>query len=134
MENAKVNEFELDGKEGKWHGRSVETSASDSVPMFDEGTGKHHILRTFEFSINPAVDKQLKDKRQKVDTQTIFNSHWPQISTMLWGDGLVANRDIPPKVVLGRNSYKIFVLCEAKLRTMINEKSKTLQEVFNPKK
>lgn len=126
--------FELEGTEGKWHGRAAETAAEDSVPMIDAGTGKHHILRSFEFAINPETDKLLKDKKIKANPQEIFNSHWPQIKTMIWGDGLIANEDIAPKVILGRGTYKIFILCEPKLRTIVADKAKTLQEIFAKKK
>lgn len=106
-----------------WYGSSIETSASDNTPMVDSGTGRTLILRVFEFAINPK-------EKERPNKQDLFNSHWPQLRIMLWGDGLVANQDVPPKVIVGRRRYRIFILCEPKFRTMVNDKTKTLQELF----
>lgn len=119
--------------EGTWHGREVSTSADEGVQMVDSGVGKPYILRTFEFAIDPMVNEKMKKEKQVVDKQMLFNSHWPQIRILLWGDGLVANEDVPPRIVVGKKSYRIFVLCEPKFRTMVADKPQTLQEVFKKK-
>lgn len=128
MDNPK--QFELKGTEGTWHGREIQTDTADSTPMVDGGTGKPYILRQFEFAINPQVNKELKDKKIKVSRQELFNTHWPQIRTSLWSDGLVASTDVEPRVLVGKKAYKIILLCEPKLRTMVAERPTTLQQVF----
>lgn len=126
--------FETNDGKDDWYGREVSTQPDEGVQMVDAGVGGNKILRMFEFGINPEVDAKLKKDKVSADKQMIFNSHWPQIRTLLWGDGLVANEDVAPRVVLGQNSYKIFMLCEPKLRTMVAEKAQTLQDIFKPKK
>lgn len=127
MTNEEMDKFD-------WYGQQVQTGAEDGVQMVDSGTGKPHILRSFEYAIDPVVNQKMIKDKIPVDKQMIFNSHWPQIRVMLWGDGLVANEDITPRVVMGPKSYRIFVLCEPKLRTMVADKPKTLQEVFKNKR
>lgn len=115
-------------KQDDWYGATLQT---DGTQMVDAGTGKAMVLRTFEFSKNPKVQLELKDKKIPQPTkQQIFNTHWPQIKTILWGDGLIANQDVEPRVVIGKKKYRIFLLCQAKMGTTIIEKAQTLQEVF----
>lgn len=109
----------------QWFGTTVET---DGVPMFDPGIGRPLILRTFEFAVKPS---QVGQKRPT--NAELFNFHWPQIRDMIRFDGLIENRDIAPRVVIGKKRYRIFVLCEPKFRTMINETPQTLQQIIKPK-
>lgn len=118
-------------KEHDWYGATLETPGTQ---MVDSGTGKPYILRTFEFAINPKVAKEMRDKKQTMDKQQLFNSHWPQIRLMLMSDGLVANEDVPPRVVVGKKrgkgKYRIFVLCEPKAGVAVVDKVATLQDLF----
>lgn len=125
-----MKETIVGGKQEEWHKQVAET---DNVPMVDSGEGKPYILRTFEFSINPVVAADMKAKKIKIDKQQLFQSHWPQIRTMLWGDGLVANEDVPPRIQVGKVNYRIFVLCEPKFGVIVNDKINTLQEMFKKK-
>lgn len=128
METEQIKDLaSFKGEEGDWHNREIQ---SDTVPMFDSGTGRTYIIREFDFAIDPKVAKELREKKIKIDKQQLFNSHWGQIRALLWGDGLVANQDYPPKVIVGRKKYRIFILCEPKFRTIVNDKVNTLQEVF----
>lgn len=120
---------EISTQEGNWTGQELQT---ESTPLVDPGSGRKLILRMFEFTINPQKVKEIKAKKIKLDKQQLFNMHWPQIKTMIWGDGLVANRDVDPRVIIGRKNYRIFVLCEPKFGTMVADKTKTLQELLNP--
>lgn len=123
--------FEIQDKD-KWYGTEIQ---SDTTQMVDSGTGRPFILRTFEFAKNPKVQMELRDKKIPQPTkQQLFNTHWPQIRTLLWGDGLVANEEVEPRVVIGKKKYRIFILCEPKFGTIVNDKMKTLQEVFNKPK
>ena len=104
----------------EWFGSQIQTEAT---PMIDSGIGRPLILRTFEFAIKP-------NQQRKVTKQELFNAHWPYIRTLIWSDGLVANTDVEPRVVVGKKRYRIFILCEPKFRTLVADKPKTLQEVF----
>lgn len=106
-----------------WFGSTVETPGT---PMVDSATGRPLILRTYTYFVKPnAVGNPTK--------QQIFNYHWPQIKTMIWADGLVANTDIDPRVVVGKKKYRIFVLCEPRFRQMVVDRPTTLQDVFKKK-
>lgn len=115
----------------EWYGATLET---EGTPMIDSGSGKPLILRTFEFAINKAVADKLRAQHLTVTRQELFNFHWPQIRTIIWGDGMVASTDVDPRVIIGKKRYRIFLLCEPKFRTMVNDKLQTLQEVFDKKK
>lgn len=104
--------------------------ATDGVPMVDDKTGKPLILRMFEFKIDYKKLKQIEQKGITMDKQMIFNSHWPQIRSVIWADGLVASTDVDPRVVIGKTRYRIFLLCEPKFRMMVNETPTDLQTVF----
>ncbi len=107
-----------------WYGRDLQTN---SDPLIDSGTGRPMIIRQFQFVFNPNL-------KQKPTKQDLFNSHWPQMKIMLWGDGLVANTDVEPRMIVGKRKYRIFLLCEPKLRTMVAERPLTLQQLTQSKK
>lgn len=107
--------------------------ATDGVPMVDAGTGRALILRTFEFKIDYKKLKVLEEKGITIDKQQIFNSHWPQIKSTIWGDGLVASTDVDPRVVIGKTRYRIFILCEPKMGVMLVDRPTNLQTVFKKK-
>ena len=97
---------------------------TEGVPLIDSGTGKTVSIRTFHFKMNPQSVNDFKD------VQTIFNSHARQISTILWGDGLIPLDGHSPRVIIDRRRgiYKIFVPCEAKRSTLFIEKPVNLTE------
>ena len=115
------------GKQIKWYPQQVST---DGVPMVDAGIGRPLILRTFEFSINPVTEAKLKEKNITVTKQDLFNQHWPQIRALIWSDGLVANQEVDPRVIVGKTRYRIFILCEPKFRNLVADRPTTLQDVF----
>ena len=108
--------------------------ATDGVPMVNDGSGKPLILRVFEYGIDPVKVKEIAEKKIVVNQQQIFNQHWAQIKSLIWSDGLVASTDVPPRVVMGKTRYRIFILCEPKFRVMVADRPKTLQEVFDKNK
>ena len=65
--------------------------------------------------------------------QELFNMHWRQIRVMLWGDGLVPNEDAEPRIVIDKDKYRIFILCQPRLNTFVADKLKTLQDIFKKK-
>ena len=96
---------------------------TEGVPFIDPGTGRTISIRTFFFKMNP----ETKDFK---DTQAIFNSHARQISTILWGDGLIPLDGHNPRVIIDRKRriYQIFVPCEAKRSVLFMEKPVSLTE------
>lgn len=125
--------FETKTSEGDWYGREVTTGAEDGVQMVDSATGKPMVLRVFEFKKDKRVQKEMRAKGIAVTRQQLFTYHWPQIKATIWGDGLVENRDVEPRVMIDKGSYKIIILCEAKFRTTVVDTPTTLQEVFKKK-
>lgn len=111
-----------------WYGSSRQT---EEVPMFDEGKGDKFVLRDFVFKRNPL------HKGKELNKQELFDAHWQQIKTVLWGDGFVPIKEIQPRVVVEDEQYQIFISCKPRLGagvvTQINEESTTLQEIFKPK-
>lgn len=117
--------FEMEGKEGPWHGQEL---GFKSDPLVDPGTGAPRIIRRFEFKRNPEFTGHLTN-------QEIFNSNWRQIRNTLWGDGLIANEEVSPRVVQTKEGYEIFVLCDPKRGTFVVNKPQTIQEIVQkPKK
>ena len=122
----------LDTGKEKWEGQ--ELGVNSNIPLVDAGTGKQYIIRQFEFEFNPKFIKDLKDGKTKLDRQVLFNSHWKQIEVTLWGDGLVPRKDIEPRMMIGKKKYRIVLMCEPRLRTMIADKARTLQEIMPAKR
>ncbi len=116
LENLKPGE----GVEGYDYGADLQV---EGVPLIDPGTGKTISIRTFTFRMN-LTTKDFSDK------QAIFNSHAKQISTILWGDGLIPYEAVSPRVVVDKKKkiYNIFVPCEAKRGVLFLEKPRNLSE------
>lgn len=109
-------------KDVKWNANQVETVP---VRVNDPGQGHPVILRTFEYSINPNLPKEIKITKQK-----IFESHQFQISAALWADGLEPLFGIkPPKVQISKKlkNYRIFVLCKPRAGQVVADKIHVLQ-------
>ena len=121
------NKFELEGGDNKWYGQDIK---AESDPIIDPGTGKSVVLRVFEFGVNPKTARELREKKIKLSKQDLFNAHWPQIRALIWGDGMVANQDVDPRVIVGRKSYRIFVLCEPRMGVMVNDKHRNAKDIL----
>lgn len=106
--------------EGYEYGANLDT---DGTPLIDTGIGGTISIRTFEFKINPEV-KELPDR------QTLFNHHARQINTILWADGLWANTDYAPRVIIDakKHNYKIHVVCEARANQLFIDSPMNLSE------
>ena len=96
----------------------------EGIPLIDPGTGQTVSIRTFGFKMNPTKMKNLPDK------QTLFNSHAKQISTILWGDGLIPLEEVAPRVMIDvkKHMYRFFIPCKARLSVSFMEKPKNLTE------
>lgn len=116
----------------EWYGQQVEAK---SKPLEDEGRGKPYIIRQFDFSFDPAMLQKVKEKKIAFPTkQQLFNQSWGAIRPIIWGDGLVANEDIEPRVLIGKKGYRIVLLCEPKFGAMVVDKPQLLQNVLKKKK
>lgn len=113
-----------DGVNGYEYGSNLET---EGVRLVDPAEGRTVSIRVFEFKMN--LDPKIR-KNFPRDGQILFNAHAKQISTILWGDGLVPLDSVAPRVIINKKkgSYQIFVPCEAKLSTFFTEKPKSLSE------
>jgi len=109
--------------QGKWHADQLETK---SDPLIDSGTGRPYIIRQFDFTFKPGM-KKFPTK------QDLFNAHWPQIRVLLWSDGLVANEDVEPRVLMNKKKYKIILLCEPKFGRVVMDKPQNLQQILTKK-
>lgn len=110
---------------------------TEGTPLIDPGTGQPFIIRQFEFSFDPSVVKKIKEKKLPPPTkQELFDATWPQIRIQLWGDGLVAleEKEYPPRIVIGKKKYKVYLVCQPQKRMMVAEKPFTLQELTQPRK
>lgn len=110
-----------------WYGQQL---VSDQVPVIDPGEGRPIILKDYRFVMMPNA---------LIPTnQMLFNSHWPYIKQDLWANGLEANEDHPPRVVVGRLAYHIFIVCEltgGKFRKdKAKDKAKNISEVLTKPK
>ncbi len=109
-----------------WYGQQI---VSDDVPLIDPGEGRAIILRDFRFQFKPEAIIPSK--------QLLFNTAWPRIKEILWADGLEANEDHPPRVVVGKFAYRIFILCEVrggKFREgRMKDKAKDIKQIFDNK-
>lgn len=102
---------------------------TEGAPLIDPGVGKEVVIRTFQFRMN----QEQKDFSNK---QAIFNSHAKQISTLLWGDGLVPYEAANPRIVINKKKkmYQIFVPCEAKKGVLFMDKPGNLSDMVKPSK
>lgn len=124
-ENVKVNTFGVEKDGIDWTGEDINVK---SDPIVDPGTGKPYLLRIFEFAKNPEF-------KGKITKQDLFNMHWRQIRNVLWGDGLVATELVNPRVEFTKdNKYRIFILAEPRLRTVLTEKPMRLNDALNKRK
>jgi len=124
--------FQIEDKD-KWYGQ--ELGVNSEVPLVNEAKGKPYIIRQFQFTFNPETLRKIKEKKIPAPTQQeLFNSNWRQIEIELWKDGLVASREVDPRMIIGKKRYKIILLCEPRFKTLVVQKPQTLQEITKPAK
>lgn len=117
-----------------WEKQDISTQ---SKPLIDEPDGQVRFIRQFEFSFNPLVVKQIRNKQiSEPSRQELFNAHIKQIEIMLWGDGLVPDSNHEPRLVVGKKKYKIIIACKLRQGVILGrgKKVNTLTDVFAPKK
>lgn len=134
MSEHKSDQVEFDDGSKKWTGQQV--GVNSDTPLMDMGTGQKYIVRQFLFSFNPDTLNKIREKKIPAPThQELFNSNWNQIRITLWGDGLVAvqESEYPPKIIVGKKRYKIIVVCQPRMGTVVNDHVNKLQDVLKPK-
>lgn len=109
-----------------WYAQQL---VSNDVPLIDPSEGRPIILKDFRFIMMPNAFIP--------SNQLIFNSHWPYIKSVLWAEGLEANEDHPPRVVVGKRAYHIFLVCEVRggvaRAGRMKDKAKNINEVLDKK-
>src|SRR3990167_4381900 len=96
------------------YGSQLET---DGVPLIDPGGGPVNVIRVFTFAMNPT-------KKDYSNKQALFSAHAKQIETILWGDGLRPLDSVPPRVIIKKGCYQIFVPCGAAKGVIFSEKDR----------
>lgn len=116
---------------GHWYGGQGQVK---SDPLIDMGVGDDKIVRFFQYQFDPEILKKIKDKKLKPPSkQELFNSVWPQIRIQLWGDGLVANTDIEPRMQIKKRQFIIGLVCEPRanaqgVKNVLVDKSHSLND------
>lgn len=132
MKDIKASKHEGDkyqiNDQSKWTGQ--ELGVNSNIPLVDAGSGKPYVIRKFEFHFDPTVLQKIREKKVKFPSkQELFNTHWRQIQSTLWGDGLVARQDVEPNLMISKFKYIIVLACEPRFGTSVIERPNTLQEI-----
>ncbi len=113
-------------KDKDWYAQQL---VSKDVPLIDVGEGRPIIIRDFRFAMRANLVVPTN--------QMLFNSHWAYIKQSLWADGLQANEDYPPRVVVGKLAYRIFIVCEVRggqVRSgKMKDKAKKINQILDKK-
>ena len=104
-------------KDIKWYGKEDRT---DEKLMHDKGVGETVLIRLFEFRLNPAIET-LPTKEQILTPEYI-----KYLKATLWADAL--RLIMEPRVVIDKESIKIFAPCQATTGNNFLEEPKTIQE------
>ena len=104
----------------KWYGKSDQT---DEKLMHDSGKGEPVLIRLFEFRLSPTIET-LPTKEQVLTPEYIKH-----LKTLLWADGLRLLME--PRLVIDKESIKIFAPCQASMGNNFLEEPKTIQEWTN---
>lgn len=101
----------------KWYGVDNRT---DDKTMHDKGSGEPVVIRLFEFRLDPSL-KELPTKEQILTPEYIKH-----LQTLLWADSLRLVTE--PRVVIDKESIKVFAPCQARTGANFLEEPKLLQE------
>ena len=101
----------------KWYGREDRT---EEKLMHDKGVGEPVLIRLFEFRLSPAIEI-LPTKEQILTPEYI-----KYLKVTLWADAL--RLIMEPRVVVDKESIKIFAPCQAAMGNSFLEQPKLLQE------
>ncbi len=101
----------------KWYAKEDDT---EGKLMHDQGTGEPVVIRLFEWKLPPTLDK-LPTKEE-----ILTPSYLKHLQTELWADAL--RLVMEPRVVIDKESIKIFAPCQAASGQNFLEQPKMLQE------
>lgn len=101
----------------KWYGKEDKT---EEKTMHDKGKGEPVLIRLFEFRLSPALEA-LPTKEQILTPEYLKH-----LKTTLWADAL--RLVMEPRVVIDKESIKIFAPCQATMGNNFLEEPKLLQE------
>jgi hypothetical protein len=104
-------------KDIKWYGKEDKT---DEKLLHDKGSGEPVLIRLFEFKTAPNLEK-LPTKEEILTPEYIKH-----LKASLWADGL--RLVLEPRVVVDKESIKIFAPCQATMGNNFLETPKTIQE------
>lgn len=128
LKDTKSDLINLDTGLEKWNAQEVST---ESDPIDDPGIGEKYVIRKFDFAFNPETAKAIRNKKLAPPTkQDLFNSVWPQLRIMLWGDGLYAveEADLPPKMTIGKKKFSVVIVCQPARNRGFMGRHKSLNE------
>ena len=103
-----------------WYGKEDRT---DEKLMHDRGVGETITIRLFEFRLSPTLEN-LPTKEQILTPEYLKH-----LKTQLWADGL--RLVMEPRVIIDKESCKIFAPCQASIGNNFIEAPKTIQEWIN---
>ncbi len=103
--------------EHKWYGKEDRT---DEKLMHDKGVGEPVLIRLFEFKLPPNIEK-LPAKEE-----ILTPDYLKYLRVSLWADAL--RLIMEPRVVIDKESIKIFAPCQATTSNSFLEEPKTIQE------
>ena len=101
----------------KWYGKEDQT---EEKSIHDKGKGEPVLIRLFEFRLSPLLET-LPTKEQILTPEYIKH-----LQVQLWSDGL--RLIMEPRVMIDKESIKIFAPCQATMGNNFLEEPKLLQE------
>lgn len=102
---------------------SVEAQSQTSLEQ-DHGSGIPVIIRCFTYGINPVAFKDHTPTKQE-----LFDNHKRGLEMHLWRDGMIYYDQVPPRIVMGKTQYQIFVAALPAGNNVLLERPQTLSEI-----
>lgn len=106
--------------EHKWYGKEDQT---EKKSIHDKGSGEPVVIRLFEWKLSPTLE------RLPTKEEILTPEYLRHMQNELWGDAL--RLVMEPRVVIDKESIKIFAPCQARTGQSFLEDPKLLQEWLN---
>ena len=117
FELVEENAIDSPVKDIKWYGKE---DITEQKSIHDKGKGEPVLIRLFEFRLAPNLET-LPTKEQILTLEYIIH-----LKVQLWADGL--RLIMEPRVMIDKESIKIFAPCQATMGNNFLEEPKLLQE------
>lgn len=101
----------------KWYAKEDQT---EEKLMHDKGVGEPVVIRLFEFKLPPNIEKL------PTSEEILTPEYLKHLKASLWADALRLVMD--PRVVIDKESIKVFAPCQATTGNSFLEDPKTIQE------